>query len=51
MQLLFYIFTQDHKTPLHHAAVYGHHSIVEYLIKCGADVNAFDKVWYIYVAK
>ena len=31
-------------TPLHIASQNGHNSIVESLIKCGADVNAVTKV-------
>ena len=32
-------------TPLHHAAKYGHASIVGYLCERGADVNAQMEVW------
>ena len=31
-------------TPLHIATEYGHNSIVESLIKCGANINAVDVV-------
>ena len=31
-------------TALHYAATYGHSSIIDYLIKCGANVNAVDEV-------
>ena len=31
-------------TPLHYAAREGHQSVVECLLKCEEDVNAFDKV-------
>jgi len=31
-------------SPLHYSARYGHLSVVEYLIKNGADINAKDNV-------
>ena len=38
--ILFWITIQDQGTPLHIASKIGHSSIVEVLIKAGADVNA-----------
>ena len=34
------MFLQDHRTPLHLAAMSGHTDIVKLLIEKGADVNA-----------
>ena len=31
-------------SPLHYAAMEGHQSVVECLIECGEDMNAFNKV-------
>jgi len=36
---------QDGRIPLHLAAEYGHHQVVEFLIKSEADVNVADEVW------
>ena len=30
------------RTPLHKACYFGHSNIVEYLLECGADVDAID---------
>ena len=45
--IAFYYY-QDLWTPLHLAAQDGNDSIVEILIKCGADVNAVNKVSILY---
>ena len=42
------VTVQDHITPLHYAARHASSSLVESLIKCGANVNAVDKVIYLY---
>ena len=47
--LHFCINVQNQQTPLHVAAQNGHTSMVESLIKCGADVNAVDKVIIIVI--
>ena len=39
---------QDKKTALHHCAAYGHASVVQRLIRAGADVNAVDRVSLMY---
>ena len=41
---MLYFTIKDEWTPLHVAVQKGHQSVVEYLIKYEADVNALDKV-------
>ena len=44
--IAFYYYKADQWTPLHIATEYGNDSLVESLIKCGADVNAVEIVSY-----
>ena len=41
---MYCIVIKDKDTPLHNAARNGHSSIVESLVKCGANVNAVNDV-------
>ena len=41
---MFHITIQNQCTPLYIAAQKGHSSVVEMLIKCGADVNTVEMV-------
>ena len=38
------LFAQNKSTPLHRAALWGHHKICEYLNEHGASVDAQDEV-------
>ena len=44
LMLISDLFAQNNTTPLHLAAVRGHHEICQYLIEHGASVNVQDKV-------
>ena len=38
------LIIQDHRSPLHFGASYGHISVVKLLITLGANIDAIDKV-------